>query len=115
MLRAEYGSEITPLHVTTGDGEKEQARQFLASWAAEQRLNSAETRIETSGDIEDAVRTAASEHTMVIIGATERGLLSRLLHGSLAFDIVESLDLPVLLAERSRERTLKERVFGPGP
>lgn len=115
LLRAEYGSEITLLHVVDGDEEVERARQFLTGWAAERRLSSIETRIETSGDVEDAIRTAASEHTMVIIGATERGLLTRLLHGSLAFDVVDSLEIPVLLAERSRERSLRERVFGSGP
>ena len=115
LLREEYNSEITLLHVTTGDGEKEQARQFLASWATDRDLGAVQTRIDTSGDVENAIRTAASEHTMVIVGATERGLLGRLVHGSLAFDIVESLDMPVLLAERSRERSLKERVFGSHP
>lgn len=112
LLRAEYGSEITLLHVVTGEAEEEQARQFLTTWATDQDLSSIQTRIDTSGDVEDAIRVAASEHTMVIIGATEQGLLSRLLHGSLAFDVVESLDMPVLLAERSRERSLKERILG---
>lgn len=115
LLRAEYGSEITLLHVVDGEADEEQARRFLTSWATDHGLGSIETRIDTSGDVEDAIRTAASEHTMVIIGATERGLLSRLLHGSLAFDVVESLDMPVLLAERSRERSLRERVLGSQP
>lgn len=115
LLRDEYDSEITVLHVVDGEGEEEQARQFLTTWATDQGFGSIQTRIDTSGDVEDAIRTAASEHTMVLIGATEQGLLSRLLHGSLAFDIIKSLNMPVLLAERSRERSLKERVFGSQP
>ncbi len=112
LLKEEYDSEITLLHVVNGDEEAESGRQFLTAWATEQGLSAIEPRIDTSGDVEDAIATAALEHTMVIIGATEQGLLTRLLHGSLAFDIVESLDLPVLLAERSRERSWKERILG---
>ena len=76
LLKAEYDSEITFLHVVNGDEEAENGRQFLTAWA------------------------------------TEQGLLTRLLHGSLAFDIVESLDMPVLLTERSRDRSWKERILG---
>lgn len=112
LLQSEYNSDLTLLHVVDGEEEVENAHRFLKRWATDQRLRSIESRIDTSGDIEGAIRSAASEHTMVIIGATEQGLLRRLLHGSLAFDVVESLDMPVLLAERSRERSLKERVFG---
>jgi nucleotide-binding universal stress UspA family protein len=49
---------------------------------------------------------------MVIIGATERGLLSRLLTGSLAFDVVSDLECSVLLAERARDSSIVERLFG---
>jgi nucleotide-binding universal stress UspA family protein len=112
LLKAEYDSERTLLHVVNGDEEAEKGRQFLTAWAAEQRLNAIEPRIDMSGDVEDAVATAALEHTLVIIGATEQGILTRLLHGSVAFDIVESLDMPVLLAERSRDRSWKERILG---
>lgn len=107
LLKTEYGSEITLLHVVDGDEKTERGHQFLTTWATEQRLPSIETSIDTSGDIEEAIATAAVVHTMVIIGATEQGLLIRLLHGSLAFDIVESLDMPVLLAERPGERSWK--------
>jgi nucleotide-binding universal stress UspA family protein len=112
LLKAEYNSEITLLHVVDGDKEAEKGRQFLTRWATEQHLNTIETKIDTSGDIEDAIASAAREHTMVIIGATEQGLLTRLIHGSLTFDIVESLDMPVLLAERPHERSWKERILG---
>ena len=58
------------------------------------------------------LRSAAADHTMLLIGATERGLLSRLIRGSLVLDVVEEVDCSVLLTETSRERSLRERSFG---
>lgn len=48
---------------------------------------------------------------MVVIGTTERGLLSRLVRGSLIMDVVD-VDCSVLLAERARDRSLLERLLG---
>jgi hypothetical protein len=48
----------------------------------------------------------------VIIGAIERGLLSRLLTGPLVFDVISDLQCSVLLAERARDRSIVERLFG---
>jgi hypothetical protein len=39
-------------------------------------------------------------------------LLSRIVRGSLAFDTIEALEVPVLLAERPSTRSLRERLFG---
>jgi hypothetical protein len=49
---------------------------------------------------------------MVIVGATERGLLSRLVRGSLVLDVVDDVECSALLAERARERGLMERLLG---
>jgi nucleotide-binding universal stress UspA family protein len=49
---------------------------------------------------------------MVIIGATEQGLLSRLVRGSLVLDVVDDVDCSVLLAEKYRKRSLWERLLG---
>jgi nucleotide-binding universal stress UspA family protein len=49
---------------------------------------------------------------MVIIGATREGLLSRLVRGSLAFEVLNDVDCSVLLAERPQKRSLTERLFG---
>ena len=57
-------------------------------------------------------RSAAADHATLPVGATERGLLLRLLRGSLVLDVVEEVDCSVLLTETSRERSLRERSFG---
>jgi nucleotide-binding universal stress UspA family protein len=108
LLRQEYGSRVTLLHVadTVPEGET-----FLAEWADEHGLADAELRVET-GDVETAIERAATDCSMVIIGATERGLLSRLVRGSLVLDVVDEVETSVLLAERTRQRSLYERLLG---
>jgi len=109
-LRAEFGSAVTLLHVAE---DAEAGEAFLEEWAGEHGLGDAELRVET-GDVEAAIERAAEEATMVVFGATERGLLRRLVSGSLVMDVIDDIDASVLLAERARKRSLRERLFGLG-
>ena len=86
---------------------------FLSEWADEQGLGDAELVVETGG-VESAIARHAADASMLVIGATERGLLSRLVRGSLVLDVVDEVDCSVLLAARARTRTPRERLVGSG-
>lgn len=109
-LRDVSGADVTLLHVAD-DGEADDGRAFLAAWADEHGLADAERRVET-GDVEAAVARHAAEATLVVVGATGRGLLARIVRGSLTLDVLEDLETPVLMAERPDERSVRERLLG---
>ncbi|MFU8867620.1 amino acid permease [Natronococcus sp.] len=111
-LQAEYGSEISLLHVVDDPDEREEGEAFLEEWAAERGLEEATHIVDDSGDVGEALERAAADHSLVILGATRRGVLSRLVRGSLVFDVATDLDVPVLLAEQRSSRSLRERVLG---
>ncbi|WP_435349226.1 amino acid permease [Haloarchaeobius sp. HRN-SO-5] len=108
LLQSEYDSDITLLHVADS---LEEGSAFLEEWADSHGLEDATIHVET-GDVESAIERAAADSTMVILGATEKGLLTRLVRGSLVMDVVEDVECSVLLAERARKRTLADRLLG---
>ena len=112
-LRDAVGSEITLLHVAD-PGEREAGEVFLADWAADHDLTDAARIVDDSGDVEGVIEREAADHTMVMLGATEQGILSRLVTDSLHLNVVDDVDSTVLLAERETDRSLVERLFGAG-
>jgi amino acid transporter/nucleotide-binding universal stress UspA family protein len=108
ILRDAYDSEVTLLHVADDETE---GREFLDEWAEANGLPDATLRVET-GDVEAAIERAARDATLLSIGATEQGLLSRLVSDSLTMDVIDDLDCTVLLTETAHDRSLRDRLFG---
>jgi nucleotide-binding universal stress UspA family protein len=107
-LQEVLDARVSVLHVAP---EETAGRHFLEEWVAEHGLQGAELLVET-GDVETAIGNAAAGRTLVIVGATERGLLSRVVGGSLTLSVLDDLDTTVLLAERPHSRSIRERLFG---
>ena len=107
-----HGADVSLLHVVGEDLERARATAFLGQWADEQGLGDATILVDTSGDIEGAIKREAADHGMILLGATGRGLLYRLLRDSPIPDVVDEVEKSILLAERPEKRSLRERLIG---
>jgi len=110
-LAAEHGSTVELLHVPRADESHEEGRAFLEEWAADNGLADADLRVE-DGDAETVIERRARDATLLLIGATEKGLLRRLVRGSLVVDVVDDVGCSVVLAERAHDRGLVRRLLG---
>lgn len=110
-LEETANAEITLLHIVD-PGKRDRGEQFLHNWAIDHGLESANRIVEESTDIEHVIEQSARNHTLILMGATERGLLNRIVRDSLHLDVVTELDRSVILAERPTKRSLRHRIFG---
>ena len=108
-LREALGVDVSLLHVVDPGGEAA-GREFLADWAASHGLADADPRVEAGG-VGETIARVGRGYDLVIVGATEHGLLSRIVRGSPTSEAIDRLDTPVLLAERPSGRSLRERLF----
>ncbi|ELZ55574.1 MULTISPECIES: amino acid permease [unclassified Haloferax] len=108
VLREFCDAEIELLHVADDAAEGE---RFLREWADERGLGDATLTVET-GDVEAAIESHATDASLLVVGATERGLLSRLVGGTVVMDVVDDVECSVLMAEQSRARSIRKRLFG---
>ena len=111
-LRDVAGAEVSLLHVVEDQSKRSAGEQFLADWAVEHGLEDAIRTVDDTGDVEAAISHAAESQTLVLLGASERGLLSRLARDALYLDVIDELDCSVVLAEPETEQGLWRRLFG---
>ncbi|ERG90687.1 MAG: formate/nitrite family of transporter [Haloquadratum walsbyi J07HQW1] len=113
-LQETGNSTLSLLTVVDSPDERTAGEQFLDNWAETHDLSDAERIVDVTGDVEAAIEREAETSTMVMLGATEQGLLSRLLSNSLHMQVVNTVDASVVLAERPHERSLTQRLIGSG-
>jgi len=113
-LRDVAGADISVMHVVGEDTARAKAMGFIGGWADEHGLGDANLIVKTNGDIEGSIGEAAKDHSLVLLGATRQGLLSRLFQDRLVFDVVDEVDCSVLLSERPASRSLRQRLFSRG-
>ncbi|RJT05230.1 formate/nitrite transporter family protein [Halococcus sp. IIIV-5B] len=109
--RSSKGSSVTLLRVVDTPADREAGEAFLDEWATEHDLADAE-RVVEAGDVGPVIRRVVADHSLLVLGATEAGVLSRLVSDSLRFDVVDGVSCSVVIAERSTERSLVERLIG---
>ncbi len=106
------GAAVRLLHVVDSPEDEDEGREFLEEWASERGLEDVEFVVDTSGDVQQALRAQAEDSDVVIVGAVGEGLLERLARGSLVLDVLYDVEASVVLTEVERGRSLREKLFG---
>ena len=109
ILADEYDARVTLLHVAE---DEQTGEAFLAEWAKSHDLEDAERVVRVDENVESAIEDEAEDATLLIVGATEEGLLARVVRGSLVMDILDEVSCSVLLAETKTKRSFWRRLFG---
>jgi amino acid transporter len=112
VLRDQLDADLTLLNVVGDPAERQAHTAALAEWATDHGLGEARQVVAVGDDIADAIADHASDYSLVLFGATDQGLLTRLTRGVGPLEAVQRIDTSVLLAEKARERSLKERLLG---
>ncbi|MFB6350649.1 MAG: amino acid transporter, partial [Bradymonadaceae bacterium] len=112
VLLGEFDAELTLMHVVDDERDLERGQAFLEHWAEEHGFEDTPGIVEISEDPYEAIQSVADEYSLLILGASERGILQRLADRHGVAWMIEQLEVSVLLAEPSRPRSLWERLFG---
>lgn len=75
-------------------------------------IHSPDWGIVETGAVKAAIAHAAEDATLILAGASERGLLTRLSSGSPLPGLVDVVNCSILLAERPSGRGLLDRLVG---
>ena len=112
VLRDAFGAEITLYNVAPTEADRAAHEEHLARWAEVHDLPDAARVVDVADDIGAAIAAQAEAHSLLILGATEEGLLTRLTGDIGALEVVEQVDTSVILAEGAHERSFLERLLG---
>jgi nucleotide-binding universal stress UspA family protein len=112
LLEETGDTEVSLLRIVASEDEREGGERFLEDWAADHGLEDAERIVRVSGDVEATIESEMDDYTLLLLGASEQGLLSRLVRNTLHMDVINDTKSSVIVAERATDRSLWRRLFG---